>query len=58
MKNNSVKKIKNKTVEASKKVWKKGVEKMVETTTSINPTKFEDVYGKNTGIEIKNEIGK
>lgn len=31
---------------------------MVETTTSINPTKFEDVYGKNTGIEIKNEIGK
>ncbi len=58
VKNNAVTKIKNKTTETSEKVWKKGVEKVFEFTTIIKPIKFEDIYGKNTGIETNNEVGK
>lgn len=57
-KNVIIEKTKNKATETSIKVWKKGVDKLFEFSTTIKPAKFEDIYGKNTGIEIKNESGK
>lgn len=57
-KDETIRKLKTKTTETSKKVWKKGVEKMFEYSTFTIDTKFEDIYGKDTGINIQNESGK
>ena len=57
-KNDLLQKSKNKLTNTSEKVWKKGVEKAFEYSTEISTTNFEDIYGKNSNISIKNQSGK
>lgn len=57
-KNDLAQKTKSKVYKASKIVWKKSIEKLFEHTTIIKPSKFEDIFRKNTDLEIKNQKGK
>lgn len=57
VKDKTVQKVKSKASTTTEVVWKKGVDKLFQSTTSINSIRLENIYTQRIEFEIKNQEG-